>query len=151
MVVRNLRTVRQIYHCPNAATIQKYELSDFEAHCPCRIPDVSIITKQNKATTAKIVVANGIVDTAYALFRADRVCDSPRLADTSEMHVLDRARLLFPCKVAWHRKTQCLQTPIFRASVAPAITRRSVVFDVFRGLWSREKTTLAHRSHAKSR
>ena len=73
MVVRNLRTVRQIYHSPNAATIQKYELSDFEAHCPCRIPDVSIITKQNRATTAKIVVANGIVDTAYALFRADRV------------------------------------------------------------------------------
>ena len=61
-------------------------------------------------------------------------CDGPGLADTSEMHVLDRARLLFPCKVAWQRKTQRLQTPISRVSIAPAITSRSVVFDAFRGL-----------------
>jgi hypothetical protein len=45
MVVRNLKTVRQRYHGPNAATIQKHELADFEAHCPCLNPDVSIITK----------------------------------------------------------------------------------------------------------
>jgi hypothetical protein len=43
------------------------------------------------------------------------VSDSQGLAYTSEMHVLGRARLLFPCKVAWQRKTECLQTPIFRA------------------------------------
>ena len=61
-------------------------------------------------------------------------CDSPGLADTGEMHLLDRSRLLFPCNAAWQRKTECLQTPIIRASIAPPITRRSVVFDAFRGL-----------------
>ncbi len=36
---------RQRYHGPSAATIQKHELADFEAHCPCLNSDVSIITK----------------------------------------------------------------------------------------------------------
>jgi hypothetical protein len=73
MVVRNLKTVRQIYHGPYAATIQKHELADFEAHSPCLNPDVSIITKQNRATAVKPDVANGMVLTAYALCRAYRV------------------------------------------------------------------------------
>jgi hypothetical protein len=38
------------------------------------------------------------------------------------MHLRSRGRLLFPCKATWQRKTQCLQTPIPRASIAPAIT-----------------------------
>jgi hypothetical protein len=37
----------------------------------------------------------------------------------------------------------------FRAYIAPAITGGSVVFDAFRGLWSREKATIGHRSDVK--
>ena len=74
--------------------------------------------------------------------------DSPRLADNGEMHVCNRGHPLFPRKVAWERKTECLETPIVRVSIAPAITPGSVVFDAFLGLLSREKATLAHRSDA---
>ena len=80
---------------------------------------------------------------------ANQTGDSPRLADTGEMHLRSRGRLLFPCKFAWQRKTQCLQTLILRASIAPAITPGSVVFDAFLRLWSPDKAPLAHRSDAK--
>jgi hypothetical protein len=82
-------------------------------------------------------------DSSHALF------DGPRLADTGEMHLRNRGHLLFPCTFAWQRKTQCLQTPIPRAPIAPAITRGSAFFAAFLGFWSREKTTIAHHSDAK--
>jgi hypothetical protein len=62
------------------------------------------------------------------------LCNGPRLADTGEMHLRNGGHLLFAFKVAWQRKTQCLQTPIHRASIAPAITPGASVFDVFLGL-----------------
>ena len=81
--------------------------------------------------------------------KSTQACLGPRLADTSAMHFGNLRHLLFAFKFAWQRKTQCLQTPIPRAPIAPAITRGSAFFDAFLGFWSREKTTIAHHSDAK--
>jgi hypothetical protein len=72
-------------------------------------------------------------------------CGGPGLEDTGEMKYPYTASFvcapIYLTTYGWATRDA--------TNLAPAITRGSVVFDAFCGLWSREKATLSHRSHAK--
>jgi hypothetical protein len=83
-----------------------------------------------------------IVSERFSLLGAYFKCDRPVLACTGARNSATSGISCFCACLSGNGKQKVNKLRSILASIAPAITRGSVVFDAFLGLWSREKRLL---------